>query len=77
MAVKVILIIFGGMLFLVSAAGYIFVKFRLKPQDPELDYYYHEFEDQHPEVARYNKWLNITLTTAAVATLLLVAALII
>lgn len=77
MAVNIILIIIGGPLFLVSAAGYVFVKLRLKPQDPELEHYYHEFEDQHPEVARYNKWLNITFTTAAIATLLLLLGLII
>ncbi len=68
----------AGPLFLISFAAHIYVRLRLNPKnDPELDDYYYEFEDQHPEVARYNKWSRIVLTAAAVATLLLMLAMII
>ncbi len=69
-----ILYIIGGPLFLISITGYIFVKLRLKPEDSELDEYYYEFEDQHPAVARYNKWTRITFTATVISTLLLFMA---
>lgn len=62
----------GGVLFLASAAAHIYVRIRLRPrEDSGLDDYYHEFEDQHPEYARYTRWLNLTLGGAASGLLLL------
>ena len=44
-----ILYIIAGPLFLISIAGYFFVRFRLRPgEDSDLDDYYYEFENQHP-----------------------------
>jgi len=64
-------------LFMISVAGYIFVKLRLRPLDDcDLDDYYHEFEEQHPAYARYLKWSKITFTGAIIATLLLFLALV-
>jgi len=70
-----ILYIIAGPLFLISLAGHLYVKIYLRPKEgSELDDYYHEFEDQHPDYARYTKWSRITFTAAAVAVLLLFLA---
>ena len=67
-----ILYIIAGLLFLISMAAHFYVKLRLRPKeepDSQDDYYY-EFEDQHPDVARYNKWSKITFAAATVGVLL-------
>ena len=69
-----VLYIIAGPLFLISIAGHFYVKLRLRPDDSELDDYYHEFEDQQPGYARYEKWSRITLAGAAVSMLLLFVA---
>ena len=62
----------GGFLFLGSVIAHIYVRVRLKPgPDSDLEDYYHEFEEHHPEYARYTKWLRITTSTAALGVLLL------
>jgi len=59
-------------MFIASFAGWIFVRIRLRPKDDsDLDDYYYEFEEQHPEYARYLKWSRITFVCAIVAALLL------
>ncbi|HSW00138.1 MAG TPA: hypothetical protein VLI39_08200 [Sedimentisphaerales bacterium] len=65
------LYIAGGFLFLVSVAAHIYVRVRLRPHDPDFDDCYHELEDQHPEYARYTRWLQITISTAALGLLLM------
>ena len=69
---KTILLLIAGPLFLLSLAAYIYVQIRLRPR-PGSDWedYYHEFEDQHPTLARYNKFSKITFAAAAIAALLL------
>ncbi|MHC4791398.1 MAG: hypothetical protein ACYS8Y_08200 [Planctomycetota bacterium] len=70
-----ILYIIAGPLFLISIAGYFFVRFRLRPkEDSDLDDYYYEFEDRHPGLAKYKKWSKITFTAAVIAALLLFLA---
>jgi len=71
---NVVLYMIAGPLFLISIAGHFYVKFCLRPDDSELDDYYHEFEDQQPGYARYEKWSRITLTGAAISMLLLFVA---
>ena len=66
----VFLCIVGGSLFLVSIAAYLYVKLRLRPKDEDLDDIYYEFEDQQPEVIRYEKWTRITFTAATIGILL-------
>lgn len=70
----VLLCIVGGPLFLVSAAAHLYVKLRLRPREEELEEVYYEFEDQQPDVARYEKWSRITFTAATVGVLLLFVA---
>ena len=55
----------------------LYVQIRLRPS-PGSDWedYYHEFEDQHPALARYNKYSKITFAIASIAALLLFLALV-
>ena len=69
-----ILYIIAGPLFLISIAAHFYVRLKLRPKDSELDDYYYEFEDQHPGLARYEKWSRITFAAAAIAALLLLLA---
>ena len=70
-----ILYIIAGPLLLISAAANLYVKLNLRPKDDsDLDDYYHEFEHQHPEYAKYNKWSKITFTAIAIAVLMLFIA---
>jgi hypothetical protein len=72
LAIIRVLYLLGGLLFLVSATGHVYVRVRLRPRaDGDLDDYYYEFEDQHPEYARYTKWLRITFGGAALGVMLL------
>jgi len=72
---KTVLYIIAGPLFLIAAAAHIFVKIKLPPKyDADLDDYYHEFEDQHPQLAKYQKWSRITFIAAVAAMLLLFVA---
>ena len=62
---------------MLSTAGHIYAKVRLRPrQDGDLEDYYHEFEDQHPGLARYHAWCRYTLTGVIVAMLLMFLAVI-
>jgi hypothetical protein len=70
-----VLYIIAAPLFLISIAAHLYVKLRLHPrEDSGLDDYYHEFEDQHPDLARYAKWSRITFVAAAAGALLLFVA---
>ena len=69
-----VLYIIAGPLFLISIAGHFYVKLRLRPDDSELDDYYHEFEDQQPGYATYEKWSRVTLAGVVVSMLLLFVA---
>jgi hypothetical protein len=75
---KTILLIIAGPLFIVSLAAWLYVQIRLRPRPgDDWEDFYHEFEEQHPTIARYNKFSRITFTIAALAALLLFLALII
>lgn len=69
-----VLYIIAGPLFLISIGGHFYVKLRLRPDDKELDDYYHEFEDQQPGYAQYERWSRITIMGATVSMLLLFVA---
>ena len=70
-----VLYIIAGVLLLVSVAGHIYVKVRLRPgQDSDIDDYYHEFEHLHPAYAKYLKWSKITLAGVAISMVLLLLA---
>jgi hypothetical protein len=63
--------------FLISIIAHIYVKLRLRPkEDGDFDEYYHEFEDQHPDFAKYEKWSRITFTAAVISALVLFLALV-
>ena len=70
-----LLYIIAGPLFLISIAAHFYVKIRLHPkEDSDLDDYYYEFEEQHPDYANYLKWSRITFAGAVVSVLLLFIA---
>jgi len=73
-----VLYIIAGPLFLISIAAHLYVKVRLRPKEnSDLDDYYYEFEDQHPDLARYVKWSRLTFAAATVGVLLLFIAFVI
>ena len=75
MNITILIYITAAPIFLIALAAHIYVKLRLRPkQDSDFDDYYHEFEDAHTELARYQKWSRITFTIAAIAALLLFLA---
>lgn len=69
-----VLFIIAGLLFLISITAHFYVKLRLRPDDSDLDDYYHEVEDQQPGYARYEKWSRITFIGAIISMLLLFVA---
>jgi len=69
-----IIIIIAGPLFLFSLAAHLFVKIAMRPRDRGFDDYHYEFEDHHPQFARYSKWSQITFTAAVIAAILLFIA---
>jgi hypothetical protein len=69
------LYIIAGPLFLISIAAHLYVKVRLRPkEDSDLEDYYYEFEEQHPDYANYLKWSRITFIAATSGALLLFIA---
>jgi hypothetical protein len=68
--INVILMLIAGPMFLVSLAAHIYVKLKMRPKD-DIDEYHYEFEDHHPDFARYEKWSRITFASAVIASLLL------
>ena len=69
-----IFLIIAAPSFLISLAAHSYVRIRLRPRDSELDDYYHEFENQHPGLAKYTKWSRITFTAVVISVLLLFIA---
>ena len=60
---------------MVSVAGHIYVKLRLRPgPDSDIDDYYHEFEHLHPAYAKYLKWSKITFIGVVISMVLLLLA---
>jgi len=69
------LYIIAGPLFLISIGAHFYVKIRLRTkEDSDLEDYYYEFEEQHPDYANYLKWSRITFVAAVVGALLLFIA---
>ena len=66
--IQVVIFSISCPMLLVSIAGHIYVKLKLKPTD-DLDDYHYEFEDSHPGLARYEKWCRITFTGVIVGML--------
>jgi len=70
-----VIYIIAGPLFLISLIAHLYVKLRLRPKSgPDFDDYYHEFEDSHPDLAKYTKWSQITFVAAIIGVLLLFVA---
>lgn len=76
MNIKLLIILVAVPLFILSTAGYIFIKLKLKPKDSELDDYYWEVEDRQPGYAEYNKYSQWTFMGVVISMLLLFLALV-
>lgn len=77
MPINVLMMLLGGSLFIISTAAHIYAKVRLRPHDDsDLDDYYHEFEERHPGLARYNAWCRVTLTGVILSMLLIFLAIV-
>lgn len=62
----------AGLICPVSIIAHIYVKIRLRPRDgSDFDDCYHEFEDEHPDLIRYEKWSRITFVAAVASSLVL------
>ena len=71
----ILLYLIAGPLFVVSFAGHVYVKIRLRPkEDSGLDEIYHEFESSHEGLCRYEKWSRITFLGVVVSMLLVFIA---
>jgi len=70
---KEILIAISGFLLVASLVAHVFIRAKLKPQADDLDDYYHEFEDDHPKVLKYEKYSKIASGITAVSLLILFA----
>jgi hypothetical protein len=74
---KVIILLIGGLVFIVSTVAFLYVKIKLRPkQDSEVDEIYWEFEETDPDLARYNKFSQITFAGIVIGTLLLFLSLV-
>jgi len=69
---KAIIVIIAGPLFLLAISAHLYIKLIMRKQyDSDLDDYYYEVEESHPAIAKYEKWLKITLSAAVIAALLM------
>ena len=74
---QAVIIIIAAPLFIIAFFAHFYVKLFLRPgKDFDLDDYYHEFEDQHPQLEKYQKLSRLTFTAACITALLLFIALI-
>lgn len=72
---SLLLIVIGGIGFLVSIIAHLYVKLHLRPKgESDIDDYYYEFEHTHPELVRYEKWSRITFSAVVISVLLVFAA---
>ncbi len=70
-----LLLIIAGPVFIAAIIARLWIWARLRPgRDSDIDEYYHEFEDQHPDYIRYAKWSRITYIAAIISALLLFLA---
>lgn len=69
---RIFLIVFGSLLFIVSVVAHIYVRIKLRPKrDSDFDDIYWEFEDTHPDFARYSRLSRITFSAIVIAVLVL------
>jgi hypothetical protein len=74
---KFILLLIGSLLFFISIIAQIYIKIKLRPkQNSDFDDIYWEFEETHPDFARYNRLSQITFAGMVLGTLLLFLALV-
>lgn len=71
------LYIFSGLMFLCSAGLHIAIRIILRKNYDDLEDCYHEFEADHPGLARYEYWRSVTFGAVIISMLILFIAAII
>lgn len=72
---RVALLLIGCPMFALSMTYYIYVKIKQKPKE-DLDDYYYEFENQHPDLDKYYRKTTIAFTIAIISMLMVFLAVI-
>jgi hypothetical protein len=76
--IKLLVLAAGAGLFIFGLCAHIWVKIKLRPGErSSLENFHWEFEERHPDLARYNKWSQLTFTAAALGALLVFAGILI
>jgi hypothetical protein len=74
---KSFFVVISSLLFIISIVAHIYVKIKLRPkQDSDFDDIYWEFEETHPDFARYSRLSQIAFAGMVFGTLLLFLALV-
>ena len=74
---QAVITIIAAPLFIIALCAHIYVKLFLRPhKGSDFDDYYHEFEDRHPQLEKYEKLSRLTFAATCIAALLLFIALI-
>lgn len=74
---KAAILLIGGLIFAASVVANLYVKIKLRPkEDSDIDEIYWEFEETAPDLARYNKFSQITFAGIVIGTLLLFLSLV-
>jgi len=73
---KLLLLSIAGPLFLISFAGYVYLRLKLRKKDKHLDDIYYEFEEQDEVLNKYEMWSKITFSLASLSVLMLFLALV-
>lgn len=68
---KLFMILGGGTLFVVSAAGYLYVKIKWRPREQDVEEIYWEFEDRAAGMNRYEKWSRLTFAGVVLSMVLI------
>lgn len=61
-------------MFILASVAHIIIRLKMRKDMPDLDDYYWEFEDQHPQYARCQKYSTISFIAAAASALAIFAA---
>lgn len=67
--IRAVIFLIAGPVFILASVAHIIIRLKMRNNLGDLDEYYWEFEDQHPDYARYQKYSTISFIAAAVSAL--------
>ena len=72
---KIVLILVSVPVFFIAAVSHIIIRIKLNTKNnPDIDDYYYEFEEQEPKLAAYQKYTSITLGIMIVSVIVVFVA---